>query len=170
MNTSFRISTLLLLISCCAALPAADRQLPGRVIHILDGDSLMIDVRGGQYRIELEDIDAPELNQPWGQIVTDRLRRELTGRFVVLHWKKTLADGRVQGRLFLSNRDIGMDLLLDGLAWCTLGDVTEVPDQNRPYRAAEAQARMLRRGLWSDKAPVPPWEWRSGRGGGRTRD
>jgi phosphatidylserine/phosphatidylglycerophosphate/cardiolipin synthase-like enzyme len=26
---------------------------------------------------------------------------------------------------------------------------------------AEALARAAKRGLWADKAPVPPWEWRA---------
>ena len=25
----------------------------------------------------------------------------------------------------------------------------------------EAEARATKRGLWSDPAPVPPWEWRN---------
>jgi hypothetical protein len=29
------------------------------------------------------------------------------------------------------------------------------------WKAAERDARAARRGLWADKAPVPPWEWRA---------
>jgi micrococcal nuclease len=28
----------------------------------------------------------------------------------------------------------------------------------------EAQARQEKRGLWSQPAPVPPWDWRKGQG------
>ena len=142
---------------------AVDRQLPGRVLWVVDGDSLVLDVRGSHYRIELADIDAPELNQPWGQTAADWLRRSLTGSFVVVHWSGTTAHP-IQGTLFSRDRDIGLDLLHEGLAWCTLGPVTELPDQGLPYREAETTARQARRGLWQDEHVVPPWEWRR-RGG-----
>ena len=143
---------------------AVDRQLPGRVLWVVDGDSLVLDVRGSQYRIELSGIDAPELNQPWGQLAADRLKRALTGGFVVVDSADTAPDGRVHGRLTYKNRDIGLDLLHEGLAWCTIGPVTETPyDTNHPYRDAESAARQTRRGLWSDEHPVPPWEWREQR-------
>ena len=142
---------------------AADRQLAGRVLRVIDGDSLVLDVRGSQYRVELTDIDAPELNQPWGVAAADRLQHSLTGRFVVVYWSGTVDDGRIEGRLTSKNRDIALDLLYEGLAWCTLGVVTEFPDQGRPYRDAEAVAREAHRGLWSDERSIPPWEWREQR-------
>jgi len=140
---------------------AAERQLPGRVLRVVDGDSLILDVRGSQYRVELADIDAPELNQPWGQEAAQWLQRRLTGSFVVVNWVDSTVDGRVRGSLTFKNGDPGTDLLHSGLAWCTIGPVTRTPyEQNHPYRDAEAAARLARRGLWSDDHAIPPWEWR----------
>jgi endonuclease YncB( thermonuclease family) len=28
------------------------------------------------------------------------------------------------------------------------------------YKSEEEEARLRKRGLWVDEAPVPPWEWR----------
>lgn len=139
---------------------AADSQLPGRVLRIIDGDSLILDVRGSHYQIELADIDAPELNQPWGQAAADWLHQSLTGRFVVVRRTGSFDDGRIEGTLIARQRDIALDLLYLGLAWCTLGVVTESPGQGHPCREAEAAARAARRGLWMDEHPIPPWEWR----------
>jgi endonuclease YncB( thermonuclease family) len=73
-------------------------------------------------------------------------------------------EGQVRGRVTYKNRDVGLDLLHEGLAWSTIGPITETPHEtNHPYRDAEAAARQARRGLWSDKHPVAPWEWREQR-------
>jgi len=160
---SLRVIALLTITALAlnGAVEAVDRQLPGRVLWVVDGDSLVLDVRGSQYRIELAGIDAPELNQPWGQAAADRLKRALTGGFIVVDSADTAPDGQVHGRLTFKNRDIGLDLLHEGLAWCTLGQVAESPfDGHHPYRDAESAARQARRGLWSDEHAIPPWEWR----------
>ena len=162
MNPRTWICSLLLLVFS-GSTQAVDRQLPGRVLRVIDGDSLVLDVRGSHYHVELADIDAPELNQPWGHAAADWLRRSLTGRFVVIHSSGTVKQHPVKGRLIARNRDIGLDLLYEGLAWCTQRAVTEFPNQGRQYREAEAAAREARRGLWMDEHPIPPWEWRKRR-------
>jgi len=149
------------LFSVSSLSEAADRQLPGRVLWVVDGDRLVLDVRGSQYRIELAGIDAPELNQPWGPAAADRLKRALTGGFIVVDSADIAPDGQVRGRVTYKNRDVGLDLLLEGLAWSTIGPITDTPyDGNHLYRDAEAAAHQARRGLWSDEHTVPPWEWR----------
>lgn len=157
------LNRLLLLLLFAGSAHAVDRQLPGRVLRVIDGDSLILDVRGSHYRVELADIDAPELNQPWGRTAADWLHQSLTGRFVVVHWSGTPGDRQIQGSLISRDRDIGLDLLHAGLAWCTLGAVTQFPGQGGIYRDAEARARESHRGLWSDQDSIPPWEWRKQR-------
>jgi endonuclease YncB( thermonuclease family) len=155
------ISALLFLFTIAGHAYSDDHQLPGRVLRVIDGDSLILDVRGSHYRIELADIDAPELNQPWGRAAADWLHRSLTGSFAVVHWTGKVDDHQVVGKLISRNRDIALELLHEGLAWCSQGVVTEFPDQGRPYREAEAGARQAHRGLWSDEQAIPPWEWRT---------
>lgn len=153
---------------CCFLLSggashAAERHLPGRVLRIIDGDSLVLDVQGSQYRIELWGIDAPERNQPWGEAAADQLNRTLTGSFVNIRVDGGGDEGRFAGRVMLRDRDVGLDLLYDGLAWSAVpGDATHQQAEH-PYDLAQRQASAARRGLWSDDHPVPPWVWRDGR-------
>lgn len=151
---------LMILLPCLAW--AANPSLPGRVVHVSDGDSFVLDVRGAHYRIDLAGIDAPEVNQPWGTDATRALQR-LTGAFVVAEVSGN-GDAQVyQARVVHRQRDVALDLLHDGLAWSLMqsqpGDTSQ-----HPYSAAEKQAREQRRGLWSDARPIPPWEWRVRRG------
>jgi endonuclease YncB( thermonuclease family) len=138
----------------------AGSQLPGRVLRVIDGDSLVLEVRGAQYRVELADIDAPELNQPWGTNAAERLNAAVVGLFVVVEGRPL--DRGIRGRVVVRGRDVALDLLYDGLAWSTL-PVDPQQYVAHPYSEAERQAREAGRGLWSDERPVPPWEWRSGR-------
>ena len=52
-------------------------------------------------------------------------------------------------------------MLEAGLAWWYRKYASEQdPADRASYEAAEDQARGERRGLWTDPAPVPPWDWR----------
>ena len=149
-----------LLCACWLGSPsqAGAETLPGQVIRVIDGDSLVLKVNGAQYRVELAAIDAPEANQPWGMAATDTLHRWLTGRFVVVqgHAQAT----QLTGQIIFGGRDVGLDLVRDGLAWALPGSADD------PHRAAIAAAqetaRQEKRGLWSDDNPVAPWVWRAG--------
>lgn len=157
-------SLLLILASLLSCTTAAALQLPGRVSYVVDGDSLVLDVRGSRYAVELAGIDAPELNQPWGAAAAGRLRQQLAGVFVVVEGRMDGPD-RISGTIVLRGRDIGLRMIDDGLAWSLYRDdrdalqPTETP---HPYWLAEQHARDARRGLWQNDEPVAPWEWRRG--------
>ena len=160
-----KLVSLILLASTLTNPVSAAGMLPGTVLRVLDGDSLVLDVRGSHYRIDLAGIDAPELDQPWGGAARDSLARTLTGRFVVAQPVRYGPRGRIQGRLAFKKQDLGLNLLRSGLAWC-------IPQPEKPYATryqqhldAQTRARSARLGLWSDDSPVPPWEWRARRAG-----
>ena len=159
-----RIMVLPVLLGLATPVPATAQQLPGQVLRVVDGDSLVLDVRGSQYQVELAGIDAPELNQPWGHAAASRLRQEIGGAFVVVDTQAADGPG-VVGTILFRQRDLGLQLIGDGLAWSLFRadeDATYPTDAPHPYAIAEQQARAARRGLWSDDAPVPPWQWPQG--------
>jgi endonuclease YncB( thermonuclease family) len=164
MTPTARILCLLLLTALAIDAQAGDHQLPGRVLRVIDGDSLVLDVRGGLYQVELAGIDAPELNQPWGSVAGERLRGELVGAFVVVD-AQTGGGREVLGTIRFKGRDLGLQLVGDGLAWSLFRaepDASGPTESPHPYALAEQQARAARRGLWADDAPIPPWQWRRG--------
>jgi micrococcal nuclease len=143
-----------------SALPAAaDSYLSGRVLFVADGDSLVLDVAGARHDIDLAGIDAPEANQPWGQVAAEQLRR-LTGAHVVAEIVHRDSASKSTARLVYRKRDVASDLLSDGLAWSTVAPPAPGA-MPAPYVLAEQQARAARRGLWSDEEQVPPWQWRT---------
>lgn len=131
--------------------------LRGRVVKVFDGDSFVM--RSGDERVDVRvfGIDAPEKGQPFSQKARSRSRELLDGEEVVVR-VTTPRDvhGRVVGEVFLEDgRSYAHVIVGEGLAW-----------QFRRYSndpavaALERDAQRARRGLWRDRDPEPPWEFR----------
>jgi endonuclease YncB( thermonuclease family) len=123
---------------------AAADTLSGRVVRVVDGDTLVLLVAGHeQERIRLAGIDCPERKQAFGTRAKQALTRRVAG--------KVIADGR----------DVDLALVREGRCWWYRKYAREQTRADRVlYENAEAKARKKRLGLWRDPAPVPPWEWR----------
>lgn len=161
-----RALALMLLLPAVLAWAVPPRSvLQGRVVRILDGDTvdLLVDGRRTE-RIRLEGIDAPEKGQPFGTQARKRLASLCFLREVQVRTAKKDRYGRWIGRIRADGEDLNLRMLREGLAWHFAKYAHEQPPAEREADAhAEAEARAARRGLWADRAPVPPWDWRGTR-------
>jgi micrococcal nuclease len=131
-------------------------ELSGKVVKIADGDTLTIlDSANTQHKIRLAGIDAPEKGQPFGTKAREALGDKVFGKAVRVEVIDVDRYQREVGRIFLGDRFVNMEMVRDGFAWRYVQY-----DRPREFTAAENDAREHRRGLWADKDPVPPWEWR----------
>jgi endonuclease YncB( thermonuclease family) len=138
-------------------LPDAAGRPTWTVRSVHDGDTVTCrDTEGGSHKIRLLGIDAPEMAQAGGRESSDALSRKVAGRRVAVISRGYDHHGRLLGTLWIDDRDINREMVLDGQAWVFGGFA---PDEE--LLAAEADARKGRRGLWSDSRPVSPAEWRS---------
>jgi len=132
-------------------LPAWAQQ--ARVASVHDGDTLRLE--GGQ-RVRLWGIDAPELKQAYGVQARDHLAHLVEGRAVVLQPHGEDRYGRLLAVVVVAGRSVNEDLLSAGLAWWfkkyTPGEVR--------YEQLEARARARRVGLWAQRSPEAPWDFR----------
>lgn len=136
-----------------------DAALICLVVGITDGDTLT--ARCGelgayqQIKIRLAEIDAPERRQPFGQ----RSRQALAGlcfqQQATIRPEKTDRYGRTVGRVECQGQDASAELVRAGMAWAFTRYLND-PE----IRRLENAARAAGVGLWSDREPVPPWEWR----------
>jgi len=61
----------------------------------------------------------------------------------------------------VNRKNVGLAQLDAGLAWWLRKYAHEQPPKERiDYEAAEDRVAADRAGLWQDKNPVSPWEWR----------
>lgn len=158
------LTALLLLTSLSAA--NAD-ELQGRVVAIADGDTLTIlDAQNQQHKIRLAGIDAPEKNQPFGQVSRQHLAKQCFQQAASVVWNKRDRYQRIIGKVYCKGKEVGLDQIQAGLAWWYrkyAKDQTQ-EDQGR-YSDAEIAASRDKRGLWQSPKPTPPWDWRrKGRG------
>lgn len=137
-------------------IPTVERIETGRVVSVTDGDTVRVLIGQEQIRVRLEGIDAPEGKQPFGQRSKERLLELVGGKTVQVHVTGTDRYGRTLGKLILDGRDVNLQLISEGLAWHY-----DYYNSEPHYTEALQKAQQAKRGLWSEKEPVPPWEWRN---------
>ncbi|GAB6036802.1 thermonuclease family protein [Fundidesulfovibrio butyratiphilus] len=140
----------LLILTACTSQTG---DFAGAVQRVHDGDTLLVD----GVKVRLYGIDAPELAQPGGEASRDHLRALVRGGRVKVVFMDKDAYGRVVGRVFLPDgSDVCAEMVRTGHAWVYRKYCRDCRD----LLAAEALARWRGIGLWSEKAPTPPWQWR----------
>ncbi|MBK8065270.1 MAG: thermonuclease family protein [Betaproteobacteria bacterium] len=158
-----------------AAGAAQARVLEGRIIEVLDGDTVTVLSNGtSTHRIRLLGIDAPERGQPHGDLAREHLRRLVRGKAVRVEWERMDDYGRIVGVLLISEGaqrcsgdhcvrfDPAISMLREGHAWQDRPVGDSVPaDLRARYAQAEKEARSRKIGLWRESDLIPPWEWRT---------
>lgn len=148
-----------------AAQPQADSGLQpftAKVVRVADGDSITVltDTRE-QQRIRLAGIDAPERQQPFSQRSREHLSVLLAGQTVRVEPSKLDRYQRMVAKVFVQGQDASLAQLHAGLAWHYKDYEREQPREDRlAYANAEDTARAARLGLWQDRQPLAPWEFR----------
>lgn len=140
---------------------ALAEELAGRVIDIPDSDVVVVQFGTQQRIVRLVGVDAPEMPQPFGGTARMALVRWAGGRQAIVEVARREQGDRVEGRVLVDGRDLGRDLVDQGLAWrLPLVDESRASDYSRDLAAVERLARRRHRGLWSRSNPLPPWQWR----------
>lgn len=130
------------------------RVLPVDVVEVIDGDTLLLEREGIREEVDLDGIDAPELDQPFGKLARSALRKHaMTRDDLVMANPVRAEDGRVRARILAGELDLSVTMADTGLAWA-------LPWHEDIVRA-EIDAWSDRRGLWTERRPVPPWRWRA---------
>ena len=131
-------------------------ELIGKVVKVSDGDTVTILTSDKtQHKIRLNDIDAPEKKQAFGNKSKDNLAKYIAGKTVTVQYQKKDKYKRVLGTIYYNNTDINLQQVKDGYAW-----VYKKYSKNQDYYNAEKVSRENKKGLWIDKNPIAPWEFR----------
>jgi len=156
------LQKLIALIWLCMAMSLNAATLQGKVVSVADGDTVtVLDSQKTQYKIRLQGIDAPERVQAFGNKSKQSLHEIVHGKQVTVDYQKKDKYGRVVGKILLNNTDVCLEQLKRGMAWHYKQYANEQPKEDQEtYSLAEQQAKTELKGLWKDKQPVPPWEFR----------
>lgn len=135
-----------------------NESFKARVYHIVDGDSLLVKTQGKKIAIRLYGIDTPEENQPFSRNAERFTRRLSQNRIVVVHPVERDDYGRLVARVIVGRTDISQELVRSGLAWVHIYYCRKSICNS--WKVLEKKARRGRIGLWQDKQPIAPWEWK----------
>lgn len=148
---------------------ADERDFSGTVRKVFDGDSFLVrPLKGRAVDVRLQDIDAPEKDQPYGNTARSALTGLIGGREVFVDVIETDRYGRKVVRVYREpdRLDVVKAMVRDGHVW-----VYRRTLRDRSLIELEEAARAARRGLWALPAQdrVPPWQYRYQKRRKRTR-
>lgn len=151
---------LVLLPFLIACQQGANRGTDGKVVKIADGDTFtLLDENNQQVRVRLHGIDAPERAQDFGNVARQKLSELIFNQPVRMEVMDTDRYGRIVAIVYTEgDLCVNEELLKEGLAW----HYTEY-DDNEDWAQLQKEAKQQRRGLWSQRRPTAPWDWRKAR-------
>lgn len=158
----FLLATLLII-----ALPASAESIDCRVIGIANGDTFScVTANRDRVRVRLAGIDAPELQQPYGDHARQTLSGFIFGKDVTLIVQERGRSGRTVAKVSVADIDVNAEMVRTGSAWAYRDYV-----KDRTLLNLESVAREFKRGLWAlPKAQQQaPWEWRKAKPDGKNQ-
>ena len=144
---------LLLYLLLCSPLLA--ETLTGTCKRVVDGDTLHLE---DGTKVQIWGIDAPEKGQPYADKATAYLEKTSKGRKLTIKVKETDRYGRKVAEVAAGDTDLGLFMVRSGMAW---HDDYNAPDATN-LAAAMKKAKKAKKGLWKEKNPVKPCDFRTG--------
>jgi micrococcal nuclease len=139
-----------------------DAPLPDRsaatatVVNVTDGDTLTAKREEKTQVVHLKGVDCPELRQAYGRQARQLASEWAWNHEVEVKEEEPARDGGVSAVVTLPDgRNLNHEMVRSGLCWW---ERQYTKDDSLPLLEAEAHAAQ--RGLWVQRDPIPPWEWR----------
>lgn len=155
-------SYLLCLLTAFAMLPAAAGEiLLGHCVGVADGDTctlLLTHADGGKTteKIRFHAIDAPEKKQAYGQAAKKFVSELIYGKEIRVEVQSRDRYGRIVGKIYVGDTYVNLAVVKAGYAWW----YRRYAPKETAFKEAETAARTARRGLWQEKEPLAPWDFR----------
>jgi micrococcal nuclease len=132
-------------------------EITGKVVSVSDGDTItVLTAAKEQVKVRLYGIDAPESKQAFGNRAKQELSGLVFGKVAAVEVKQKDRYGRTVGLVNVNGVPVNEEMVRLGFAWW----YRDYAKRDVGLAKAEVEAKTAKRGLWADKAPVPPWEFR----------
>lgn len=130
----------------------------GKVVKVIDGDTVdILTPKKQKVRVRLLDIDAPESRQAYGNAARKYLASLIAGKNVFVKENKKDIYQRTLGTIFLNQININAKMVESGFAWAYRYKGVA---NNKNMVKLESKAKQNEKGLWKDKHPIAPWDFR----------
>jgi endonuclease YncB( thermonuclease family) len=129
---------------------AADFE--GKVIGVLDGDTIDVLHEKKPERIRLYGIDCPEKGQPFGQRAKQAASALLFGMDVRIETHGKDKHRRTLGTVFQGEMNVNQVLVREGWCWW----FSKFVPKDGELQQFEQEEKEAKKGLWADPNPTPP--------------
>lgn len=148
----------LLLALLVATTAAYAEPITGIVTRITDGDTLtLLTPSKEQLKVRLNQIDAPESSQAFGQKSKEALSHLCVQKNATLTHTNKDRYGRTLADVNCAGVDANREMVRLGMAW-----VYDQYVRDKSLYTLQDSAKQAKTGLWSDPAAIAPWEYRHG--------
>ena len=150
---------LLFLTFCHPEAPSAKKTpitFEAKVTAIKDGDTFKVFADGKETTIRLAHIDCPEKKQAFGSTAKHTASDLCFGKTVTV-----VSDGTVDRykrlvvEIYVGKQCVNQQLVQKGMAWHY-----KKYSKSLHYANLEVLARQNKAGLWIEKDPIAPWDYR----------
>ncbi len=149
---------IVVLLALSGVVAHAQESFYGRVIKVIDGDSLLITAFGRNVEVRLYGVDAPEYTQPFGEDAKKFTKQWIGGQRVIVQPLYVDAYKRTVAVITQNDRVLNRDITGAGLAWVYPRYCRQ--EVCKKWMELEKVAREGRKGLWSGSKPISPWTWK----------
>jgi micrococcal nuclease len=128
----------------------------GTVVRIKDGDTIVVlDELNNQITIRLAEVDCPESNQPFGKKAKQFTTEQVALKNVTYKIVSIDRYGRTIGKVFYDGKYLSEEIIKNGFGWHYKKYSTSLK-----LSGMEQNAQNKKMGLWIDKNPTAPWNFR----------
>ena len=124
-------------------------------IFVVDGDTIKGNIDSKRITIRLVEIDAPEMDQPFGVESKRFLEKLIENKKVTLIAEGKDRYGRTLGELFVNKDNINEKMVKSGFAW-----VYDRYVKSSLLYSYQDEAKSKTLGIWQSENPIAPWVWR----------
>jgi len=129
----------------------------GKVVSIIDGDTFKLLSKDSiQIKVRLANIDCPEKKQPFSTKAKQFVSDAIFSKTVTINvLKKDRYRRYISNVIYNDSLILNYELVKQGLAWHYVKY-----SKDTVLQKLEDEAKLKRIGLWQDKNPIAPWNWR----------
>jgi micrococcal nuclease len=157
-----KLPTLFLILSLIISTNVYSSQssFTGQTIDVADGDTItVLNQNNESVKIRLAGIDTPEGSQVYGNQAKQFVVSKVSGKRVRIVPDTIDQYGRTVALVFINGENLNEQIVANGNGWVYRKYCTA--DFCNDWLKLEKTARDAQIGLWEEKNPQPPWEWRA---------
>lgn len=128
----------------------------GKVVKIKDGDTIVIlDSLNFQITLRLAEVDCPESKQAFGNSAKKFTSEEVALKTITYKVVSKDRYGRLIAKVYYDGKYLSSEIIKNGFGWHY-----KKYSNSENLANLENKARNKHLGLWRDKNPIAPWEYR----------